>query len=208
MHLNIIDIAILTILLIFTLRGVFKGIIGEVMGFIAITLALVLAVRWMGAGTAVITSLLNLSSVLAMMISFIGIFILIFYATILLAKALRKVLQISMLGWADHLGGGAFGLLKGAVITSLVVLFFSFLPLNSSYQRVENDSILFKPVQQFAPRLFDWVVSVAPSTKSFYEEVNKTISSHTQPLNAPIRQLLKSVQQNAKRDSLKTQRRK
>jgi len=208
MHLNVIDIALLTILLVFTLRGVFKGLIGEVMGFIAIILALILAIRWMSIGTALLDSVLNLSPVIAMLISFILIFVLVFWVTLVLAKILRKILQITMLSWLDHLGGGAFGLLKGAVITSLLVLFVGFLPLNSAYRSYESDSILFRPMQRFAPHLFDWVVSVAPSTKSFYDEVNQAVSSRTKPLSAPVMELLKSIARHAEEDSLSNQRRK
>ncbi|NOY77110.1 MAG: CvpA family protein [Calditrichaeota bacterium] len=208
MNLNIIDIAILTILLIFTLRGVFRGLIGEVMGFIAIILALILAIRWMSFGSALLMSVLNVSPVLAMLISFILIFVLVFWGTLVVAKILQKILQITMLSWLDHLGGGAFGLLKGAVITSLLVLFVGFLPLNSTYRSYESDSLLFRPMQKFAPHLFDWVVSVAPSTKSFYDEVNQAVSSRTKPLSAPVRELLKSVQRNTEKDSLPIQRRK
>ncbi|GBD94526.1 colicin V production protein [bacterium BMS3Abin05] len=203
---NIFDIAILVILLIFTLRGIFKGLIGEVTGFIAIILALIFAVRWMSAGTAFILSILNLSTVFAVMISFVLIFVTVFWGTIMLGRTLRKILKISMLGWLDHLGGAAFGLLKGAVIASLLVILLGFIPLNLTYRQYKQDSVLFKPMQQFAPRLFDWIVLTVPSTKSFYDEVNQTISSRTKKMNAPVKTLLKSIRANADKDSTRLKR--
>ena len=200
---NTIDIAILVILLIFTIRGIFKGLIGEVAGFVAVLLSLVLAVRWLNLGTAFLRSFIDLSPALAMIISFILIFALVFWGTEMLAHLLRRLLKITMLGWIDRLGGGAFGLLTGAVIVSLLVLLASFIPVNQTYRQYEQESILFRPAQQFAPKLFNWVVSVAPSAGDFYHEVNQAIFSKTHPLSNPLREFLRSVKMKADSSSQK-----
>ncbi len=194
---NSIDIAILVVLLIFTLRGIVKGLIGEVMGFVAVLLSLVLAVRWLNIGTAFLLSFLSLSPALAMMISFVLIFALVFGGTLAIARLFRKLLRVTMLGWVDRLGGGAFGFLTGAVLVSLLVMLVSLIPLNETYRQYEKDSILFRPAQQFAPKLFNWIVAVAPSAGDFYQEVNQAISSKTRALNGPLREFLQSVKKNS-----------
>ncbi len=201
MHLNPIDIAILAVLLVFTLRGILKGLIGEVMGFVAVLLSLVLAVRWLNLGTTLLLSIVEMSPALAMLISFVLIFALVFLGTFLLARMLRKLLQITMLGWVDRLGGGAFGLLTGSVIVSLLVLLVSFIPLNQTYRQYEKDSILFRPAQQFAPKLFNWVAAVAPSAGDFYQEVSQAVSSKTRSISGPLQEFLHSVQKNADKKS-------
>ncbi len=201
MHFTLFDIAILTILLIFTLRGALKGLIGEVMGFVAVLLSLVLTVRWLSLGTALLRSVVDLAPALAMILSFVLIFALVFWGTLVLARVLRKVLRVTMLGWVDRLGGAAFGLLTGALLVSLLVMVVSLIPLNQKYRTQEQESLLFYPTRRFAPELFNWVVSVFPSTGDFYQEVHQAVTSKTRSLGGPLKEFLQSVQKRAIADS-------
>ena len=63
---------------------------------------------------------------------------------------IEKLMQLASLGWINKLGGGAFGLLKFALILS--ILLNAFAMLNSHLKLVETktltESYLYTPVKQ------------------------------------------------------------
>jgi len=59
------------------------------------------------------------------------------------------------------------------LITSLLALFISLLPLSEEMERMQDKSLLFKPVRSVAPAVFDFFTSAFPRTKTFYEEIRE-----------------------------------
>ena len=84
--------------------------------------------------------------------SFLLVFAVIFIGIVLLAKMIETALSITPAGILNKLGGALFGVLKWALLTSL--LFFVFVPLNARLQMVSETtldrSLLFRPMQQFS----------------------------------------------------------
>lgn len=125
---NFLDIILICIVGIFLVRGLLKGLVQEVLSLLALFLAVFLAANFKG----VLIPHLKLYignettvSALAYVIIFFGTLI-VFW---LLAKFLRSMLDISLLGWVDRGAGGLFGLIEGVVIGLIVLMFLqSFAP--------------------------------------------------------------------------------
>ncbi len=134
---NFLDIVLIGIVSLFLLRGFFRGLVQEILSLIAVILAVVLASRY----HPLVAPHLKLYFTSEMTVSVLS-YVLIFLATIiifwLLAKFIKSILEISLLGWIDRLAGGVFGIIEGILISLICLMFLqTFAPdsdfLNESY---------------------------------------------------------------------------
>ena len=88
-------------------------------------------------------------------VSYLAIFVVVAIGLNVVAFMLEKLMQLVSLGWINKLGGGAFGLLKFALILS--ILLNAFAMLNSHLKLVEpktlTDSYLYTPVKEITHNL-------------------------------------------------------
>ena len=120
MNLNYFDVAVVSILVLFTLRGFLRGFVGEVAGVVAIVGGLWFAHRF-SPQVAVYLDFVRdplWRNVLAYALTFLAILLLVG----LTARVLQKILSFSFVSWADKLAGAALGLVKGLVICSVLLL--------------------------------------------------------------------------------------
>ncbi len=118
---NSLDVALLVIIGILVLVGLFKGFIRLLVGVAALVVAFVLASRFharladYGAGWKISLEARRL-----------GAYLLIFLAVLLVGAVvgwlLRKLAKAAMLGWADRLAGAAVGLVTGLIAGAFVIL--------------------------------------------------------------------------------------
>ncbi|MGM0417815.1 MAG: CvpA family protein [Thermodesulfobacteriota bacterium] len=117
---NGLDIAIVCILGFTLIRGIMtglmqsvSGIIGAVAGFYSAYLYYPLVsdilAQWFKPGQAV-----NI-------VSFFIIFCVVLIAVTLLGKLLKWFMKIVFLGWVDRMGGAVLGLLKGGLVSAVLV---------------------------------------------------------------------------------------
>lgn len=134
---NFLDIILVGILCLFLFRGFFRGLVQEILSLIAVVLAVVLASKYQN----LVIPHLELYITSEITVSVLS-GVLIFLATIivfwLLAKFIRSILEISLLGWVDRLAGGIFGVIEGLLISLICLMFLqTFAPdsdfLNESY---------------------------------------------------------------------------
>jgi len=125
---NFLDIVLICILGIFTIRGFFRGLVREILSLAAIVLAVVLAANYQH----LISPHIELYVSNAMTVSVLS-YVSIFFGTIivfwLLARFIRAMLDITLLGWVDRLAGGVFGLIEGMLIGLIALMFLqTFMP--------------------------------------------------------------------------------
>lgn len=125
---NPFDIVIIIVLGVCLIRGVFRGLIKELSSIIGVfggfyaayTYYPDVAVRL--SGWISNTSYLN---ILSFLIVFCGVFFIIG----VLGVIIKYILNIAFLGWLDRIFGGGFGIFKGILIVSvLLIAFTAFLP--------------------------------------------------------------------------------
>ena len=125
---NILDIIIICLLVIFLIRGLFRGLVQEVLSLAAVVLAVYLASSFQYLLVPHLQNYIETQIIvngLAYGLIFVGTLI-VFW---LLAKLIRSILDIAMLGWIDRTTGGLFGLLEGVLISLILLMFIqSFAP--------------------------------------------------------------------------------
>ncbi len=136
---NLLDIVLATIIGFCLIRGIFRGLIKELSSIIGVVSGFYAAYsyypliakflkRWI-ADT-------GYANILACLILFIGIYITISIAGVLI----KYLMNIVFLGWTDRICGLIFGTLKGVLIVSvIVVMLTAFLPKNSA---ILKDSLI------------------------------------------------------------------
>lgn len=128
---NLLDIIILVILGIFIIRGLFRGLVQEILSLVAVVLAVYLASSFQYLLTPYLGKYIETEMVvngLAYVLIFVGT-ILAFW---LLAKLLKSLLDISMLGWIDRTAGGVFGAVEGVLISLILLMFIQSFAPNSA----------------------------------------------------------------------------
>lgn len=116
---NWLDIALVIVLGWFTLSGLMAGLIREVFSLAGLILGVGLAIQY---HQQLVPSLGFIESrEAAQVVAFAGIFIAVGLVAHFLASILQRILALLFLGWANHLGGATFGLLKGAMILDVAL---------------------------------------------------------------------------------------
>lgn len=125
---NPLDILIIVIVGFCLIRGIFRGLIKELSSLIGVLggfygaytyypIVAKLLSRWISN-----TGYLN---ILSFLIIFCGLFLIIS----ILGVIIKYLLNITFLGWVDRICGAGFGIMKGVLIISvLLMIFTAFLP--------------------------------------------------------------------------------
>ncbi|MBN2417555.1 CvpA family protein [bacterium] len=170
---NTIDICILAILTFFGVKGLIRGIILEVFTLVGLLIGYIVALREMSTFTGFVITYIHLHEVFLNAFGFLVIFLLVVFLFRWLAGLLKKFAKWTLITWVDRVGGVAFGVFKGGLVASLVILLVSLLPVPESVEHMQEQSTLFKPVRAVAPAVFNLFEKTFPETKDFYEEVRE-----------------------------------
>ena len=121
---SIFDIIVVLIVLLFLVRGLWIGFVRQLAAFCALVGGYWLAAHYHGEIAPFAARFLE-NPKLIFVVSFVCIFLIAAMAFGLLGKLLRRVMEITLMGWFDRLVGGGLGLVKGAVVTSLLYMFLA-----------------------------------------------------------------------------------
>lgn len=151
---NFLDIVLICIVAIFLIRGFFRGLVQEVISLVAVVLALFLASNYQHLLIPHLEMYIQSEVTVGALA-----YVIIFFGTILvcwlLAKLIKSMLDLSLLGWVDRVTGTIFGAIEGALIAVIVLMFLqSFAPesawLNES-TIVPRSQHLIEFVGNYAP---------------------------------------------------------
>lgn len=118
---NVLDIIIIAILVLAVARGLFKGLIRELVSLGSIALGVFLASRFHGLLEPYLAEYLD-GATTAMAASYLTIFLGTVFGAWLLAKVFREMTDDSVAGGIDTVLGGVFGLCEGVLISLILVL--------------------------------------------------------------------------------------
>jgi len=115
-----LDIGVIVVAVFFLARGVWIGFIRQFAFLLALSLG------YVAAGTYYASWSQHLSQIKNPQLRFVVTYALVFFTTyvliMLLGVGLKKVMQISFLGWFDRLLGAVFGVGKAIFIASLIFM--------------------------------------------------------------------------------------
>ncbi len=163
----IIDIIIGVVMLAFLVMGIKKGFIRQVLEIVGIIAAFVgsfLAAHYLGEYLERRFELsYDLSLIIAALALFFGILVLFHF----LGLFLQKIANITLLGSFDRVGGGIFGLLKGALLVSLLLVITLNLPLPGKYKKELREDPVAAALYPVLPTCFDLILSRSPVRLDF-----------------------------------------
>ena len=118
---NNFDLVLLVLAGILVVFGMFKGLIRILIGIAALVAAFALAASFHQPLADKLAEM-SIPFVGQRLVAYLLIFVGVMLAGGLLARVLRKMVKIAMLGWADRLGGAALGLVAAMLIAALLLL--------------------------------------------------------------------------------------
>ena len=117
-----LDIIILLPLLIGLVRGLMKGLIGEVFSIAAVILGLIGAKMWSAQFASWLLLQFEWPEAICIAIAYALLFLGIALALNIVAHLLAKLFQKISLGWLNRLAGGIFGIAKWGLVIMVIVL--------------------------------------------------------------------------------------
>lgn len=157
-----IDIVIAVILLFGLVKGYMKGLFVEITSLVGLVLGVYGALHFSFFLSNILKDNVSWDESMIQIVAFAGTFIIILLALVFLGKALTKIAETIFLGFFNKLLGAVFGVLKYALILSIVFLIYD--QINSSLKFLNKEkakeSVLYEPVKNLAPTIFPNMVKV------------------------------------------------
>ena len=159
MSINLLDIIILIPLLLFAWQGYRKGFIIEISTLIALLLGIYFALYFSDYAGSLLTQYFEIDEKYLAIVSFIVTFIVVVIAVIAVGKIVQKFIDLLLLGFLNKLAGAVFGVLKGALLVSILLVIINYFDSGESLIKKEQkqQSVLYQPVASFAPWLYSWL---------------------------------------------------
>lgn len=176
-----LDIIVLALLALALMKGLKQGFVVAALSFVAVFIGLAAALKfstwvakWLGNNINIGTSWLPF-------LAFIVIMIAVFIGVRILAVLIEQLLELSMLGWANKLGG--FILYAVLYITVFSVLIFYTEKMNMLKPEAIGASKTFVYIHFWGPYSVEGLGKAIPLFKdmfadltSFFEAINKNIT--------------------------------
>ncbi len=136
---NLFDMLAVVILAFCVIRGMFRGLIKEISSIIGVLGGFYAAYTYYVVPAGLLSRWIS-DPAHVNIISFLLIFCIVFLIISMLGVVIKYVLNIAFLGWFDRVCGVGFGLLKGILLISvMLIIFTAFLPKNAP---LVKDSVL------------------------------------------------------------------
>lgn len=158
-NMNYIDLILGLILIVAAVQGFRKGFIVELASLAALVLGIWGGIKFSDWTADFITDITGYHSKNLTTIAFVVTFIAIVIIIHILGKVLDNAIKAVALGFLNRLAGIIFGVLKTAVILSILLLLFDSIDENvhilPSVQKAESK--LYSPMKQLVPTLFPFI---------------------------------------------------
>lgn len=139
-------------------RGLYKGIVMSIASFVGLIIAIILANRFSTDFSVELYDWFVFSDRTMHAISYFAIFVVVSLLCFFIAKLLDKFLKILTLSWLNRLLGAIFGVIKYALILSVLINLANELnnhiPFVSDEKKAE--SILYMPLKEFVPAVMPY----------------------------------------------------
>jgi len=164
------DLAVIGIVLISMLLGLWRGLIYEVMALLGWPLAFVISRLVVDDLVPLIPSVADASSTSAQVLSltvvmYVLVFIIVLIAWAMLSRMLSRMMKDAGAGWSDRMMGGFFGILRGGLV--LLVLVWIVGLTNFIDYPLWRDSVARKPLEDAALLTKAWLPEVIAQRISY-----------------------------------------
>jgi len=169
-----IDIVVLVLLALAVFLGFRKGLVQEVVGLAALAAAFVAAVLFHKTAAAWLRGLIPaVPQNMAPTAAFIACFLAVFLAITIAGWLLSKIIKATPLDLADKLGGMAVGLIKGALVLSIILLLLAMIPLPKEVADRMDRSAAIRSMRKVAPWVYQHSKGLWPKAQELYKDFRK-----------------------------------
>lgn len=162
---NVLDLIIGIVLVLFALAGLRKGLIIEAFYLLSFVAGAYGAMHFSDAVADWMSDFINIAEEYLVIVSFIVTFIIFMILMRFLGRILSRLLEAVCLGFIDKIGGLVFGVLKGLLLVSIVVMIMN----------VFGATNLINEEIRASSRLFTFTESIADVLYENHEEFEDTI---------------------------------
>ncbi len=148
---NFLDLGILIIMALTTVRGFLKGFIQGMAGLLGFIVSFFLASLYYRDLAIWLARYLPDHRILLAILCFVVLFGLGFFLIHVIAIMTRGAIRLALLGWLDRALGGVFGLIKGTVI--IVILLSLLMLFSPKTSPLIKESRLFPPMLTLTEKL-------------------------------------------------------
>ncbi|MDR1313982.1 MAG: CvpA family protein [Deltaproteobacteria bacterium] len=177
---NALDIALAVVLSYFLIRGIFRGLVKEVVGILGLFIAFWVASAYWELGAAQLTSLTDREEYRGVL-SFAAIYLIVYFLVGLLSIFVDKIVKLTISPLVSSVFGGALGFVKGAALSAVV------LTAVMGFLYTKDDFFTNSKAWAFAKPLTEEIKTWIPeSVKGFIDKRQAMVSGSLTPrLQAP-----------------------
>jgi membrane protein required for colicin V production len=179
---NYIDIILGLILLFAAVSGFRKGFVSELVSLAALILGIWGAVEFSYITTDFLTEQFDFDTKYLNIISFIITFLVIVILVHITGSSVNKLIEVAMLGFLNKMAGLVFGIVKSALILSIILLVFDKIDQEMGIlsHKTKTESRLYEPVRTLAPSTFpfikDWDLGASSKNQDdLLEQIKDTL---------------------------------
>ncbi len=156
---NYIDIVLGILLVLAAINGFRKGLVAEVASIAALILGIWGAIEFSYVTSDFLVENFELQTDHLNLISFVITFVVIVVLVHIVGNVVSKLLDAVMLGFVNKLAGLVFGVLKAALILSVVLVIFNKVDegVHILPEDTKEESSMYEPIRSFAPTLFPFI---------------------------------------------------
>jgi membrane protein required for colicin V production len=152
-----------------------KGLLVEAATLVALLIGVTGAFKLTNAATELLATTFHIQSKFLPMFAFLSVFVGLVLGIHFLAKTIEKLLKKIKLGFLNNLAGAAFGFLKAAFMSSIIVWLLSkvhFISPETAAQSISYDFLM-----AFAPKMLHYAGVVLPYAQGLFGQMTQLFDS-------------------------------
>lgn len=156
---NYIDIVLVLLLIFSAISGFRKGLIVELASLAALILGIWGAIEFSDITSEFLVENFNWEPDYLNIISFVITFVVIVILVHIVGNVVNKLVETVMLGFINKLAGLAFGILRAALVLSIILVVFDKIDEDVEIlsSKAKKESRLYEPIRNFAPSIFPFI---------------------------------------------------
>jgi membrane protein required for colicin V production len=175
--LKTLDIILLIPLVFGAYLGFKKGLLLEIVSFLAFFLAIIGAFKLADFGQELLSPYFQNWEKALPIISFLFLFIGILLLVNMIGKIAKKIIDMTLLGGLDNFAGALLGLLKWAFGVSLILWLATSIDMELT-PNMTDETYIYPIVASIAPFIFDSFSEYMPFIQDIFNNVKSTFTDH------------------------------
>lgn len=164
---NIVDIALILILLLGAFTGYRKGFLSELFSVLAIILGILAGFKLMGAAMLLLMNNYSIDEKILPYVAFGIVFLVVVIVVSMLGNFFKASLEKTVLGNVDQVAGAMLGIFKTAFMISVAI----WLTTSMEFEippHLSEDSWLYPITASIAPTVTSWVAEIFPIFRDLF----------------------------------------